>query len=856
MWKLIYRAIHILFGIALVLGLAVVLSVLAGGPLLLWLVIVVVGGVGLYLAWPRLQQVWPARPLDALKLAVSSATLLPALATTQTDTRSDITTTLPRPSTRTAVSAATSAVWPSEWSGALEASEQAAVKNNRALFWAFTREQALYFLALGLTALVAIGLRVYQLNTLQTELYGDINLIHDYVNWILNGDFPLRFLLSTGPLYHYLLMPFVGLFGANYDTYKGFSVLISLAGIAATYLASRRLLFALQPAPPTHATQHQSDWFAVLTAFIMSVSSWYLVFSRLGNSQILVPLLVVLALWLLLRFVQDNDLTSLIWCAIASALGLYVYPQSFVLPVAIAVLLILFKIAPRSEIQGLAPRRVHTPITWGNVLLFCGVVTLCAVPFPFIVANSTAAINTYITPKLGAQHPLGILVTNIVNTVLAFHITGDETFRSNPPNLPHLDLVSGIFMVVGFIYWFRRNRVAWLALLILFIILQLPSVLVLIEPVETPSASRTLGAAPIAYVWAASGIWWLITWLRSGQQPATSDQPLAARSGLLAAGIAVVAILGLNLYRYFDSYIKGLPYNNVPIVRLVTDYVNLLPPTTQVYMAGCCWERGMPEPKGITYEMRHPTNWHFIARPETLTCDKIKQYPAGSVLIWSYKQPVPSKSLLVCQDLMKPQTYTGKNGFPAFHAATLWSGPVMAASPPAPTASDVIDTDADSAAIVTEAATANANLAASTSSTLSSVQVQLNGQPVQVLHSAFDMGGPAEIFDQNVQTLARGEADNPFILQLEFAAPRDLRGIAITVGTMTDVEFSATFTKDDGSIETVNLKSSTLPPDPRVELVLPDGTQPVRAVKVDILDRRQPPEEGFHTHIRDVALIP
>ena len=843
MWKLIYRTIHLVFGIALVLVVAVVLSVVAGGPLALWLVVVVVGGVGLYVLWPRLQQFVSTSPLAPQTLTASPIGMdRPTLTASQPITHSQIAATLPLLSTQTA----SSVVWPAEWSGTLGADEAAADTSIATTFWAISRQQALFLLALGLTVLVSIGLRVYQLSTLQAEVYGDINLIHDYVSAIRNGEFPMRFLLSTGPFYHYMLMPFVWLFGDTYDTYKWVSVLISLAGIAVTYLASRRLLFALQPAPATAATQRQSDWFAMLVAFVMSVSSWFLVFSRLGNSQILVPLLVVLAVWLLLRFVQDNDRKSLICCAIASALGLYVYPQSFVLPVAIAVLLILFKIAPRSEIRTLAPRRVHTPITWANVFLFCGVVLLCAVPFPFVAANSINAINSYIAPKLGAQHPLSILVTNIVNTLLAYHVTGDETFRSNPTRLPHLDLVSGIFMVVGFVYWFRRNRLAWLALLILFVILQLPSVLVLIDPVETPSASRTLGAAPIAYLWVASGIWWLINWLRNHQPPAPSYW--------LSAGVILIAILGLNTYRYFDSYINGLPYHNTPIARLITDYANLLPPHTQVYMAGCCWDGGMPEPKGIAYEVKHPANWHYISKPATLTCEKLKQYPAGSVLIWSYKQPVPTNALLMCQDLLQPQTYSGKNGLPAFHAATLWSGPVMSASPAASTADDAaaieaVDAEAEKPAAETAAPAAEAGA-------LAEAQVQMGGQPVLVRHSAFDIGGITELLDQNVQTLARGAADNPFIIELQFGAPRSLNGIALTMGTMTDVQFTATFTKDDGSVETVNFQSTTLPPDPRIELKLPSGAQNVRAVKVEILDRRQPPQEGFHTHIREVELVP
>ena len=874
MWTLIYRTVRLGFSVAIALAAAVVLSVVIGGPFLLWLAVIAVAAAGLYLAWPRIQQYVIERPFEAQfaqpqlaqpqlaqpqlvpqTTASASIAALPAessLTATQPITSSAITATLPQPSTRTAAGALGGS-----WTNFVNtlSDDEVTASPTHFSFWTFTRQQVLFFLALGFTALVAIGLRAYQLSTLQAEIYGDINIIHDYVSWIRNGDFPLRFSLSTGPLYHYLLMPFVWLLGATYDTYKVVSVLISLTGIAVTYLASRRLLFALEAQPFTATTQRRSDWFAVLVAFVMSVSSWFLVFSRLGNSQILVPLLVVLALWLLLRFVQDDDRKSLIWCGIASALGLYVYPQSFVLPVAIALVLGLFKIAPRTELTKLAPLRANRPITWTNLLLFCGVVLLCAVPFPLVIANSTSAINNYIAPKLGAAHPLNILVTNIINTALSYHVIGDETFRSNPPNLPHLDLISGLFMLIGFVLWFRRSRLTWLALLILFIILQVPSMLVLIEPVETPSASRTLGAAPIAYLYVASGIWWLLNWLRARASVDTSRQPPAASSALLAVGLILVAILGLNADRYFNRYIGNLPYNNTPIAKDIIDYVNMLPPTTQVYMSGCCWERGMPEPKGIGYEIKHPENWHYISRPDTLTCEQVKQYPAGSVMIWNYKMPTPTTSLLTCQELFEPQVYSSANGKPIFHATTLWGGPILAANPPASgtTSAD----DAAGGAAQVSPITNPPPAASSATELLNLATVQLDGEPVRILYPNLDMGDINAVADQNLQTLMRGAGANPFILQLEFETPRDLSGIAVTVGTMTDVKFTAAFIKaDDATTESVTVESTTLPPDPRVELSLPGGTQSIKAIRIEILDRRQPPQEGFHTHIREIEVLP
>jgi hypothetical protein len=58
--------------------------------------------------------------------------------------------------------------------------------------------------AVCLFALVAgliVFLRVFELDTLQTEIYRDIEIVFTYVGEILSGKWPVRFTLSAGPLY-------------------------------------------------------------------------------------------------------------------------------------------------------------------------------------------------------------------------------------------------------------------------------------------------------------------------------------------------------------------------------------------------------------------------------------------------------------------------------------------------------------------------------------------------------------------------------------------------------------------------------------------------------------------------------
>ncbi len=150
-------------------------------------------------------------------------------------------------------------------------------------------------------------------------------------------------------------------------------------------------------------------------------------------------------------------------------------------------------------------------------------------------------------------------------------------------------------MLLGFVFWLRRPYRQWApVILIPLFLLLVPSMLVLRSPQEVPSASRTLATVPFACILAAGGLCLpaqlLARWLRPWV-------------GAAFAVPVLIVVLGLNIDRYFDRYLEALPYSNTPIARLVRDYIERLPPGTEAHLVGCCWESGMPEPKGIEYAL-------------------------------------------------------------------------------------------------------------------------------------------------------------------------------------------------------------------------------------------------------------
>ena len=495
------------------------------------------------------------------------------------------------------------------------------------------RQRRLSWLLLPIFGL-ALVLRLSALDTLPGELYGDIAIVYEYMAEIMAGRWPARFVLSAGPLYHYLIAPVVALGGLHYYALKIGSVVISLLALGGTYALGRILL---------------DEALALIATSIAAVSSWLLIFSRLGNSQIAIPLLTVGALFFAVRLARDGRAVDAVGCALVSALGLYTYPQTFFMPpVMFLTLAVLIW-------TGTAVRCKH-------LLLFAAVTLLGAVPFGLIVAADPANFfSGYIGGKLDpAGSPLRIFLGNVARGLLALHVRGDIVFRSNPARLPHLDPLSGALFLAGIVFWLQseRRRLSPV-LLIPLLLLQLPSMLVLNAPQDTPSASRTIGIAPIAYLLAASGLWWL--WSLLGRR--------WVATALL--GVALLTILAANADRYFRLFAAGLPDRNTPFGRIIAEYIDSLPPGVEVYMFGCCWsEWSQPEPKGVQYVLRTPRMLRFVDL-ENVTCEQLSAIPGGSVLIWAPNQGVPAPQLERCSDWFPQGVRLSPGGMRVFNAATV-----------------------------------------------------------------------------------------------------------------------------------------------------------------------------------------
>ncbi len=130
-------------------------------------------------------------------------------------------------------------------------------------------------------------------------------------------------------------------------------------------------------------------------------------------------------------------------------------------------------------------------------------------------------------------------------------------------------------------------------------------------------------------------------------------------------------------------------------------------------------------------------------------------------------------------------------------------------------------------------------------------QFELDGQPVTISHSQFDIGQLSDLFDGDAFTLARGLEANPLVLDFTFSQPRQINGLTAVFGSM---DFSLTarlYAAGSSEPQVYERAFSGLPPDPTVEMAFDRGPQAVSRVRLEVFHLNA--GEEVHIHVREIT---
>ncbi len=665
-----------------------------------------------------------------------------------------------------------------------------------------------------LSILLVLLLRFYRIDSIQSEMYGDIEIVQTYVKNVIEGKWPWYFNLSSGPLYHYLIAPVLLWLGTGYDQIKVASILVSLLILGMTYVVARRL---------------GGRELAMIALMVAGTGSWLLLFSRLGNSQIFVPLVTVGSLLAMLYYLQTERIGWLYASAVIAAMGLYSYPQSFVVaPVMWLTMVVLWR-------TGVVKHR-------SDLFIFATAALVSALPFAWMyIDNPELAAGSYVTEKIeDVDNIAGRLFEVIWRGALAYFVTGDIVFRNNPTGVPHIDMVSSVFFVIGAIVWVRDPKLRpWSPLLIVpFLLLHVPSLLVLRYPDQVPSASRSIGAAPYVYIFIAYGLYTSYQWL---------SQRTRGIAGVLLAVILAVSVQQ-NIDRYFVRYVDGLPYRDVPIGREIVRFAEMLSPQTTVYVVGCCWRDGTPEPFFSQIQMHQPERLKRFDPIETLTCEALQNVPRPAVLIWSLDSALPNTQVESCAEEFRPVLHANRDGVPLFYSSALTGYETPSDMVFTPEVEVVEPTTNEEPAVVVEAQpTATPVLDPVGES------VMIAGVNTDVLISPIDSGSIADMFDNSFDTLLRGANQNPMVVSMTMAEPLSLSQMVMQLAGMRSFRVDVELTTQDGPV-TLTEEFINSEADPIVRFDLPTS-QAISAMKIIITELDVPSDVSVFIHIREISLL-
>ncbi len=429
--------------------------------------------------------------------------------------------------------------------------------------------------------LVAILFRFTNLNGIPSEMTSDhVEKILDSQR-ILNGN-PQVFFPNNGgreaiQFYLMAIISQIPSLGMNFFTLKFLTAIEGLICIPVLWWMGREIIGEDEP--------QLGNAVGLLLAALVAVSYWHTMLSRLGLRIVLTVIVTGLLMIFLSRALRRNRRGDFIKAGLVLGVGVYAYQAVRMLPVvvvagvALAIIFSLFRSGRREQIT-----RYVTNLVVLVVITMAIFVPLAGFardyPEDFwrrtsgrLLGDDTVQTtdtngqivtrNATIEERMSAfQQNLGILVNNIRNALLMYNWKGDVAWITAVPNRPEMDVFTGSLLIVGLGAWGvrmvkRRDVADWLMPAALFIML-LPSALSIAYPIENPSATRTSGSLPEAYLFAALPL--ALVWLTIRR---LFPNWLGKVAGSAVVGVVLLVVAKANWNMYFvdfnESYTNSSP---------------------------------------------------------------------------------------------------------------------------------------------------------------------------------------------------------------------------------------------------------------------------------------------------------
>ena len=411
--------------------------------------------------------------------------------------------------------------------------------------------------------LLALFFRVYHIASIPSDPEADHNEAALDTWDILQGQYRIFFPRNTGrePIQFYLTALLSKFLGLDWVTLKLTMALVGVLNVIPMYFLGKELL---------------DRRFGLLAAFLVAISYWHVIISRIGLRITLAPIWTAATLYALLRAFRTRRRNAFLLAGVCLGLGLFGYYAFRIVPLLVIVFCVIKLLADRGP--GFRFGRFAF-----NVTLL--VVTSALVFLPMLrfwydepdVYWYRALTRATDRERTTSDDTIKVFADNVKRTLLMFNYEGAAAWPETVPTRPALDPVSGALLVLGAAYVLylllvKRDPLSLYLLSAVFVLL-LPCTLAIAFPIEVPNNLRASAVIPVVLVMAALPAYWV------------GKQVLHAFRG--GVGVFLVVVLGglmlwqavrLNYQTYFTDYrdhYRRAAWNATDIAHVIDSFATL-----------------------------------------------------------------------------------------------------------------------------------------------------------------------------------------------------------------------------------------------------------------------------------------
>ena len=307
----------------------------------------------------------------------------------------------------------------------------------------------------------------------------------------------------------------------------------------------------------------------LLSLFLVGISYWLNVISRIGLRFPLYPLFAAPVLYYVLHGLRTRSRNDFLLAGLFMGVGLHGYTPFRIVPIAVVAAFAIYMLHPAS-------RGVRKQAVWWLTLT---AITALIVFLPLVryAVDNPDSFNYRALTRMGSAEaplpgpPVSIFLSNMWSGLRMFNWDDGQVWVNSVPYRPALDVVTGALFILGtalLILRYARGR-DWrdLFLLLSIPILILPSVMSLAFPSENPALNRAGGAAIPVIMIAALALDGLVSAFGADRRRMLIGWGIA---GLL---LAASAYQNYDLvFRQFNELFRANSWNTSEMGQVISDF--------------------------------------------------------------------------------------------------------------------------------------------------------------------------------------------------------------------------------------------------------------------------------------------